>query len=61
MGMSDDVERDDECEFPGRAEVVVGEGVVMEGREVLGHIRVWMGVGEETVVGREEGMGICLF
>lgn len=61
MEMSDDVERDDECEFPGRAKVVVGAGVVIEGSEVLGRIRVWMGVGGEMVVVREEGRGICLF
>lgn len=33
----------------------------MEGSEVLGQIRVWMGVGGEMVVEREEGRGICLF
>lgn len=60
VGMINDVERDNESESPGRARVV-GAGVVMEGSEVLGQIRVWMGVGGEMVVGREEGRRICLF
>lgn len=59
--MSDDDERDDDCEFPGRAKVVVGAGVVIEGSEVLGRIRVWMGVGGGMVLGRKEGREICLF
>lgn len=61
MEMINDVEREDECEFPGRAKVVVGAGVVIEGSEVLGRIRVWIGVGGEIVVGRVEGRGVCLF
>lgn len=61
MGLSNDVERDDEWEFPGRAKVVVGAGVVIEGSEVLGRIRVWMEVGGEMAPGRDEGRGICLF
>lgn len=61
MGMSNDVKRDDECEFPVRAKVVVGAGVVMEGSEVLGRTRVWMGVGGGMLLGRKEGREICLF